>query len=160
MKETQIEKKNTGKYRGAAYNICNLEFNVRNEIPAVFHNSSNYYCDFIIKELSKKFEGQFECIRENILSNQKDCNRSRNDYVTRRYLLDYPYFKKHYKLIAINISKQQKLNADPKATQKINFTRNISTAKAATIFFIIEEAEGTVLDFQIEQLNLFDFISF
>ena len=69
MKETQIEKKNTGKYRGAAYNICNLEFNVRNEIPAVFHNSSNYYCDFIIKELSKKFEGQFECIRENILSN-------------------------------------------------------------------------------------------
>ena len=62
MKETQIEKK-------IQVNIEVQQFNVRNEIPVVFHNSSNYYCDFIIKELSKKFEGQFECIRENILSN-------------------------------------------------------------------------------------------
>ena len=37
-------------------------------------------------------------------------------------LLDYPYFKKYYKMIAINLSKQQVLDADPKAIQQINFT--------------------------------------
>ena len=40
----------TGKYRGAAHSICNLKFNVPNEILASFHNSSNYDYYFIIKE--------------------------------------------------------------------------------------------------------------
>ena len=39
----------TGKYRGAAHSICNLKFNVRNEIPVVFHNGSDYDYHFIIK---------------------------------------------------------------------------------------------------------------
>ena len=38
-----------------------------------------------------------------------------DDYTT-GCLLDYPYFKRYYKLIAIDLSKQQKLEADPKAT--------------------------------------------
>ena len=41
-----------------------------------------------------------------------------DDYTT-RCLLDYLYFKKYYKLIAIDLSKQQKLYADPKAIQQI-----------------------------------------
>ena len=41
----------TSKYRGAAYSICNLKFNALNEIPAAFHNGSNYGYHFIIKEL-------------------------------------------------------------------------------------------------------------
>ena len=36
-----------------------------NEIPAVFHNMSNYDCHFIIKELANEFKGQFECLGEN-----------------------------------------------------------------------------------------------
>ena len=40
-------------------------------------------------------------------------------------LLDYLYFKKHYKLIAIDLIKQQKLDADPKAIQQINLTGNL-----------------------------------
>ena len=36
-----------------------------NEIPVVFHNSSNYDYHFIIKELANRFEGQFECLGEN-----------------------------------------------------------------------------------------------
>ena len=44
-----------------------------------------------------------------------------DDYTT-GCLLDYPYFKKYYKLIAIDLSKQQKLDADPKKIQQINFT--------------------------------------
>ena len=43
----------TGKYRGAANSICNLEFKVPNEIPVVFHNGSNYGYLFIIKDLAK-----------------------------------------------------------------------------------------------------------
>ena len=51
----------TGKYRGAVHSICNLKFNMPNEIPVVFHNGSNYDYHFIIKELANEFEGQFEC---------------------------------------------------------------------------------------------------
>ena len=53
-----------GKYRGAAHNICNLRYKVPNEIPIVFHNGSIYDYHFIIKELVKEFEGNFECLRE------------------------------------------------------------------------------------------------
>ena len=56
-------------------------------------------------------------------------------------------FQKYYKLIAIDLSKQQKLDADPKAIQQINFTGNLKTAEGAAIFFIIEEVKETVLDF-------------
>ena len=40
-------------------------------------------------------------------------------------LLDYNYYKKYYKVIAINLSKQQALDADPKAIQQINFNGNL-----------------------------------
>ena len=43
-------------------------------------------------------------------------------------MLDYNYFKSYCKMIAIYLSKQQALNADPKAIQQINFTRNLDRA--------------------------------
>ena len=55
----------TGKYRGAAHNICNLRYKVPKEIPVVFHNSSTYDYHFIIKGLVKEFEGNFDCLDEN-----------------------------------------------------------------------------------------------
>ena len=55
----------TGKYRGAAHNICNLRYKIPKEIPMVFHNGSTYDYHFIIKELVKEFEGNFECLGEN-----------------------------------------------------------------------------------------------
>ena len=55
----------TGKYRGAAHNICNLRYKVPEEIPIVFHNDFIYDYHFIIKELVKEFEGNFECLGEN-----------------------------------------------------------------------------------------------
>ena len=60
----------TGKKRGAAHNICNLKLNVSNEIPVVFHNSSNYDYHFIIKELANKSKGQSECLEENTKKNK------------------------------------------------------------------------------------------
>ena len=55
----------TGKYTGAAHNICNLRYKVPKEIPVVFHNGSTYDYHFIIKELVKEFEGNFDCLGEN-----------------------------------------------------------------------------------------------
>ena len=69
-----------------------------------------------------------------------------DDYTT-GCLLDYPYFKDHYKLIGIDLSKQEALDADPRAVQEINFTANLDRAGNTTMFFIIEEAKETILDF-------------
>ena len=55
----------TGKYRGAAHDICNLRYKVPKEIPVVFHNGSTYDYHFIINELVKEFKGYFECLGEN-----------------------------------------------------------------------------------------------
>ena len=55
----------TGKYRGAAHNICNLRYKIPKEIPVVFHKGSTYDYHFIIKELVKEFNGNFECLGEN-----------------------------------------------------------------------------------------------
>ena len=55
----------TGKYRGAAHNICNLRYKILKEIPVVFHNGSIYDYYFIIKELVKEFDGSFDCLGEN-----------------------------------------------------------------------------------------------
>ena len=62
-------------------------------------------------------------------------------------MLDYPYFKTSYKMIAINLSKQQALDADPTAIQQIKITENLDSAGNTTIFFIIQEVKETDLDF-------------
>ena len=50
-------------------------------------------------------------------------------------------------MIAISLNKQQALDADPRAIQQINFTANLDRDGNTTMFFIIEEAKETVLDF-------------
>ena len=68
------------------------------------------------------------------------------DYTTGR-LLDYTYFKENYKMIAIDLSKQQALDADPRAIQQINFTANLDRAGNTRFYFILEEAKETVFEF-------------
>ena len=71
--------------------------------------------------------------------------RRNNDY-TAGNLLDYEYFSKHYKLIAIDLSKQIELeNSDLK--QQINFIGRLTKDKGATMFFIIEKSEETTFEF-------------
>ena len=48
-----------------------------------------------------------------------------DDY-TAECLLDYLYFKKYYNVISIDLSKQQKIDADPKAIEKLNFFENLA----------------------------------
>ena len=64
-------------------------------------------------------------------------------------LLDYPYFEEYCKLIATDLSKEPKLDADPKAIQKLVFTENPEEDNSTT-FFIIVEAKEAKLDFHME----------
>ena len=67
-------------------------------------------------------------------------------YYTRGNLLDYEYFKEHYKLITIDFSKQIELeNKDIK--QQINFIGNLDRDDGAAMFFIIEKSQETILEF-------------
>ena len=50
-------------------------------------------------------------------------------------------------MIAIDLSKQQALDIDPKAIQQINFTGNLEQDNGAIVFFIVEEAKETFLGF-------------
>ena len=67
------------------------------------------------------------------------------DYTT-GCLLDYPYFKENCKMIAIDLSKQQALDADPRKVQQINFTANLVRAGNTTIFLIIEQEKETIFE--------------
>ena len=73
--------------------------------------------------------------------------RSQGDDSATGCLLDYSYFKDHYKMIAIDLSKQQALDADPRAIQQINFTANLDRAGNTRFYFILEEAKETVFEF-------------
>ena len=69
-----------------------------------------------------------------------------DDYTT-GCLLDYPYFADTYKMIAVDLSKQQALYADPRGIQQINFTANLDRAGNTRVYFILEEAKPIILDF-------------
>ena len=57
--------------------------------------------------------------------NMRKVSTSQGDDYTAGCLLDYNYFEEHYKMIAIDLSKQQELDSDPKAIQQTNFTGNL-----------------------------------
>ena len=69
-----------------------------------------------------------------------------DDYTT-GCLLDYPYFKDIYKMIAVDLSKQQASDADPRAIQQINFSANLDQAGKTRIYFILAETKETILNF-------------
>ena len=69
-----------------------------------------------------------------------------DDYTT-GCLLDYPNCKDNYKMIAIDLSKQQAIDADPRKIQQINFTANLDIGGNTTMFFIIEQEKETIFEF-------------
>ena len=69
------------------------------------------------------------------------------DYYTTGCLLGYTYFRKYYKMIAIDLSRQQALDADPRAIQQINFMANLDRAGNTRIYFVLEEAKETIFEF-------------
>ena len=72
-----------------------------------------------------------------------------NDYTTGNSLA-LAYFKKRYKLIATDLSKQTKLK-DPR---QINFIGKLDEANEATMFFIIEKSEETTFNFSQNSVTI------
>ena len=77
---------------------------------------------------------------------------SRNNEHTTGNLLDYDYFKKYYKLIAIDLRKQQVLQENEDLIQQINFIGRLENA--ANVFIVIEKKEHTVLEFSQNFANV------
>ena len=66
------------------------------------------------------------------------------DYTTGS-LLDYNYLKKHYKLVAVDLSKQKELDADPRVIQQIEFKYMLGTN--STTYWVLEKSKETILEF-------------
>ena len=79
---------------------------------------------------------------------KKNIEISKNNDYTTGNLLDYEYFSKHYKLIAIDLSKQIELE-NPDLKQQINFIGRLERDGGATVFFIIEKLEETTFKFSL-----------
>ena len=78
------------------------------------------------------------------------------DYTTGS-LLGFNYFKKHYKLVAVDLSKQKELDADPRAIQQIEFKYMLETN--STIYWILEKSKETILEIykgtvKVYQINI------
>ena len=110
-----------------------------------------YYMPSVeIKDYNVLIDGNafFELPIKNIEETYKEIIQitDHSGYHIRGNLLDYEYFKEHYKLIAIDLSKQIELeNKDIK--QQINFIGNLDRDDGAVMFFIIEKSEETILEF-------------
>ena len=83
---------------------------------------------------------------------EKIIDISKNNEYTTGNLLDYDYFKKYYKLIAIDLSKQQVLQENEDLIQQINFIGRLE--EAANVFIIIEKKERTILEFSQNFANV------
>ena len=93
----------------------------------------NNFFDYSINNDNKTYEN----IRK-IATNKED------DYTTGCFL-GCPYFKENYKIVEIDLSKQQDLDDDPRSIQQINFKENLGSAGNTTIIFITEEAKKNCL---------------
>ena len=85
-------------------------------------------------------------------AHEKIIDISRNNEYTTGNLLDYDYFKKYYKLIAIDLSKQQVLQENKDLIQQINFIGRLT--ESANVFIIIEKKEHTILEFSQNFANV------
>ena len=84
-------------------------------------------------------------IKNNKITYENKIATAQGDDYTSGCLLDYTYFKNHYKMIPLDLSKQQALDTDPKAIQQINFTADLNRARNTRIYFILEEEKEKVL---------------
>ena len=80
----------------------------------------------------------------------KKISTGKGDDYTTGCLLDFDYFEKDYKIIAVDLSKQKALDADSRAIQQIIFTGKIKATAVNTrviIFYVLEKSKETILEF-------------
>ena len=114
---------------------------------------SEYYLPKVeIKYFNVKIDGKnvFDQPVNNDITTYKNIRKAatgQGDGCTTGCLLHYPYFKENYKMISIDLSKQEAHDGDSRAIQQVNFNSNLDRTGNTTMFFIIEEAKESVLDF-------------
>ena len=114
---------------------------------------SNYYLpkveirDYNVMIDSKNFFDQPRNSNPKTYEHIRKIATGQGDDRTTGCLLDYSCFNNYYKMISIDLSKQHVFDADPREIQQINFTANLDRDGNKTMFFIIDEAKETVLDF-------------
>ena len=124
-----------------------------NDTQRTSHSDSDYWLPNVeIKDYNIVIHGENffdQPIKNNEITygNIRKIATGQGDDYTTGCLLDYPYFKDTNKMIAVDLSKQQVLDADPRPIQQINFTANLDRAGNTRIYFILEEAKETILDF-------------
>ena len=74
-----------------------------------------------------------------ICENIRKIATGKGDDYTNGCLLDYPYLRDSYKVIAVDLSRQKALDPDPREIQQINFTANLDRAGRTGIYFTLEE---------------------
>ena len=114
----------------SGYYLPNVEIKNYN----VMINGENFF-DKPIKDNKVTYEN----IRKVATGKGDDC--------TTGCLLDYTCFRDNYKMIAVDLSRQQALDADPRAIQQINFTANFDRAGDTRVYFILKESKETKLNF-------------
>ena len=71
----------------------------------------------------------------------------KGDNYTTGCLLDYSYFIGNFEMIAVDLSRQQALDPDPRKIQQIDVTANLDRASRTRIYFTLEESKDTQLNF-------------
>ena len=123
-------------------------------------DDSHSYCQFYLPKIMVK---DFNVIIDKLTSfdlpikieeeaYEKIIDISRNNEYTTGNLLDYDYFKRYYKLITIDLSKQDVLQENEDLIQQINFIGRLT--EAANVFIIIEKKEHTILEFSQNFANV------
>ena len=121
-----------------------LSFPRNNNTDNRYSHSNCYVTKVEISDFNVLIDGKcfLDLPVKNAEAYKKIIEISNNDYTTGN-LLDFAYFKKHYKLITIDLSIQTKLEGP----QQINFIGKLLKNTGATIFFIIEKSDETNLKF-------------
>ena len=118
------------------------------------YSFSNYYVPKVqIKDFNVLIDGKsfFDLsVKNEEEAYEKIMDMSKNNDYTTGNLLDFAYYKKNYRLIATDLSKQTKLK-DP---QQINFIGKLSKNTGATMFFIIEKSEETTFNFSQNSVTI------
>ena len=118
------------------------------------YSFSNYYVPKVkINDLNVLIDGKsfFDLsVKKDEEAYEKIIDMSNNSDYTTGNLLDYAYYKKRYRLVAIDLSKQTKLK-DP---QQINFIGKLLRNTGATMFFIIEKSEETTFNFSQNSVTI------
>ena len=98
----------------------------------------NFFDQLVKNDLKTKYK-----IKKTPIGQEDDCMTGR--------LLDYNYFNNYNKIIAIDLSKLQELDADPNVIQQVNLPGNLNGGENVNdntiMFFIIEKAKEVILDF-------------